>query len=326
MKIDVHCHCFPEPFMLRLEELGLGEVEMVTEGSGQKTAMWNGNPLPVWDTKQRLDEMRGHGVNMEALLLPLPYIGMGDHSLELCVLVNDFFAEVCHKHPDSFLAYAVAPINDAEAAIRELRRATGDLGLKAVLVPSHVDELYMSAPEFMPFWEEVDRLQIPVMMHPLNPPGQPFGAYTAMIGFPMETTTAATRLAYAGFFERHNIPLLLGHLGGAIPFMSRRLDFAYDTPAYRQKLCPDLATRPSQSFRKLFYETSLAYDDVALNCAISFAGIDHILFGSNYGSAAQRRGLEVRKVTLEFLESVKLSEADRELIFSGNARRLFGIG
>lgn len=326
MKIDVHCHCFPAPFMQRLKELGLGEVEMVTGGGGEKTALWKGNPLPVWNTEERMTEMRAHNVDMEALLLPLPYIGMGDHSAELCALVNDFFAELCHRHPDRFLAYAVAPLNDAEAAIKELRRATGDLGLKAVLVPSHVDEQYVSEPAFMPFWEEVSRLRIPVMMHPLNPPGQPFGAYTAMIGFPMETTTAATRMAYAGMFEKYDLTLLLGHLGGAIPFMSRRLDFAFDTPDYRQKLCPDLATPPSQSFRKLYYETSLAYDAVALNCALSFAGVDHILFGSNYGSAAQRRGLEARRITLDFLESATLSETDREKIFSGNARRLFGLG
>jgi aminocarboxymuconate-semialdehyde decarboxylase len=57
-----------------------------------------------------------------------------------------------------------------------------------------------------------------------------------------------------------------------------------------------------------------------LTMAINFAGVDHILAGSDYPH--QIGSLDQMK---QSIESLRISESDKEKIRSGNASRILGL-
>ncbi len=110
---------------------------------------------------------------------------------------------------------------------------------------------------------------------------------------------------------------MLSHLGGAIPYLAERLDRGFH--AFRE--CRAHIDRPPSEYLKRFYYDTVNFDRDALELAMAFAGVDHILAGSDYphqiGSIPSM---------LDSLRGLPLSEADRAKILSGNAARLYDLG
>ena len=62
-------------------------------------------------------------------------------------------------------------------------------------------------------------------MLPAN--AEPFREYVLgpIIGFPFDTTLAVARMCYDGMFrELPDIRWIIGHLGGAVPYLMERMD------------------------------------------------------------------------------------------------------
>ena len=66
--------------------------------------------------------------------------------------------------------------------------------------------------------------------------------------------------------------------------------------------------------------TPLAWSKSQLGCAVEEFGADHILYGSSYPVR-----LDWVLNGVEHVRSLGISEEDKEQIFCGNAKRLFGI-
>lgn len=138
-----------------------------------------------------------------------------------------------------------------------------------------------------------------------------------LVGFPFDTTLAAAKLVFSGIVERHpKIEWILGHLGGAIPYLAERLDRGYR--AFKE--CREHINRLPSEFLKKFYYDTVNFDTNALRLAIEFAGADHLVAGSDYphqiGSLARMKGS---------IEELDISDEERTAISSGNAIRLLGL-
>ncbi len=90
-------------------------------------------------------------------------------------------------------------------------------------------------------------------IHPTDPVGvEAMRDYWLMplVGFLFDTTLAAAKLVFAGVPERYpRIKWVLGHLGGAIPYLGERLDRGYE--AFRS------AARTSAASRASIYGSSI---------------------------------------------------------------------
>ena len=131
----------------------------------------------------------------------------------------------------------------------------------------------------------------------------------------MEAAMCMMRLIFAGVFGRFpGLRVILGHLGEALPFLMRRMDWAYVRP-----LPPEFRTLPRAPSEYLknnvFVTTSGNYYKPAFMCTLEAFGIDRILLGTDYP-------YEVATEFYEFAEKLAISESDREKIYFRNAERL----
>jgi aminocarboxymuconate-semialdehyde decarboxylase len=138
-----------------------------------------------------------------------------------------------------------------------------------------------------------------------------------LVGFLMDTTLAAAHLVFAGVPERFpRIKWVLGHLGGAIPYLAERLDRGYHAfPDCRRNI-----GKPPTEYLKHFYFDTVNFDVNALMLAVQFAGADHILAGSDYPH-------QIGSIPMmtSALSSLPLPEDQKTLIFGGNTKRVYGL-
>lgn len=222
------------------------------------------------------------------------------------------------------MAFADIPLIDVNDAIHELRRSVQELGLHGVTLWSHVHGIPLNSREFWPFYEEVDKLEVPVYIHPIIPRDKEiFQEYhlAAMVGFPFETTLAVTRLVYSGLFERlQKLKLILSHVGGAIPFLWERLNRGYlnNWPGCRE----NISKLPTEYFKCFYYDTALSFPD-ALLFASKLCG-DHLIFGTDYPYTSPNMSYEDEiKNNIRMIENVNFSQEEKEKIFSLNALKIF---
>jgi aminocarboxymuconate-semialdehyde decarboxylase len=138
-----------------------------------------------------------------------------------------------------------------------------------------------------------------------------------LVGFLMDTTLAAAKLVFSGVVEKFpKITWVLGHLGGAIPYLAERLDRGHR--AFKE--CRVNIQRPPSEYLKRFYVDTVNFDAGALELAIAFSGADHLLAGSDY---AHQIGSP--KLMLESIRGLNIPEADKAAILGGNAARLLRL-
>lgn len=321
MKIDFHSHSFPREYFLKLKEYYPDDVVLREDPKAGLIAFWAGTPLPAWDHGRRVDEMTKCGVEIEILSTPSMYIRVDEHSPELCRIVNDAFAASCRQSPDRFKAFANIPFNSMDAALAELKRVLALPGFVGALITSNVGGKYLHTPEFLPFWEEVARRRVPVFMHPQPPPGYQDDDIAPLLAFPADTTLSTTKLLYSGLLERFpDLILILAHLGGTLPFLARRIDLGFEVPHFSDKY-KKILRRPSEYMKKLYFDTALGWHKPAFECARALVGIDHLVYGTDYFMVDST----FMDWTNAFLESLDISRAEKEKIYSGNAERFLKL-
>ena len=138
-----------------------------------------------------------------------------------------------------------------------------------------------------------------------------------LVGFLFDTTLAAAKLVFSGVVERFTgIRWVLTHLGGAIPYLAERLDRGYEAFA---ECRANISRAPSSYLRDFYYDT-VNFDPAALRLAIAFAGIDHILAGSDYPHMIGSLGKMKQSIA-----ALGLPPEQQAAIYGGNAAELLGL-
>ena len=83
-----------------------------------------------------------------------------------CRRWTDYAAEVQEKHKGMLYGFATILPCGGPAYIKETERAIKQLGLKGVFIHSSHKGAYPDDDEARPFWELVQDLDVPVMIHP----------------------------------------------------------------------------------------------------------------------------------------------------------------
>ncbi len=157
-------------------------------------------------------------------------------------------------------------------------------------------------------------------IHPTKAPGvEAMTKYwlLPLVGFTFDTTLAAAGLVFSGVVERYpGIRWALAHLGGVIPYLAERLDRGYE--AFPE--CREHISYPPSVYLKTFYYDTVNFDPSALRLALEFAGVDHLLAGSDY---PHRIG-SLEKM-MSSINALEMPDDDRHAIFWGNTAKLLGL-
>jgi 2,3-dihydroxybenzoate decarboxylase len=242
---------------------------------------------------------------------------------------NDYLAEHIAKYPKRLKGFAALPLQDPQAAVRELTRCVKELGFCGALVNgySQVGEadsaVYYDLPEYRPFWAAVEELDVPLYLHPRSPLRSRQQAYEghpwlvgAAWGFAAETSIHALRLMGSGLFDEYpKLKVILGHLGEGVPFSIWRADHRISKLAQGTKAKLSMA----DYLRKNFYiTTSGAFHTPALIDAMQEIGADRVLYSVDYP-------YEDATEAADWFDHAAISELDRLKIARTNAQNLFHL-
>jgi len=329
MIIDIHNHFYPQNIFeeiergkffkenLRIERDSLNRRIIVQKGTRVVTIT-----QPMINVDIRLKDMEQVGVDIQALSLSIPGVDFLEpkEGLEYSQLSNDGIANVCRQHPNHFVGFASAPLKNTEMAIQEIKRAVKELGMKGVCIGSNIDGLFIDDERFWAFFAEVEKMQIPIFIHPMTPPGnEAMNDYrlAPMIGYEMDLCLAVARIVFSGLMERFpKLIFIISHLGGAIPYLIGRIENCFNAyPECRGKI----SKNPLEYLHKMYFDTVSFYEP-ALMCAYAFTKADKLVMGSDYPHVIG----DIRRAVTSINE-LPIPSTDKKMVLGENIEKLLKI-
>lgn len=323
--IDFHNHFYP-PEYLEAIQTGPSNVRVTFDKDKNPLLHYPGDYNIVVrghkDVEYRAEVMEKAGIDKQILTFTTPgtHVESPKRSVELARLVNDSLSKIMYERGDRFSALATLPLNDPDASVVEMVRAFNELGFKGVMLHSNINGIALSDQRFWPMYEKADDLDAVFYIHPSFPVGvEAMTEYWLMplVGFPFDTTLAAAKLVFSGVAEKYpRIRWVLGHLGGAIPYLAERLDRGY----FAFEECKANISKPPSDCLREFYYDSVNFDPKALEFAIGFAGADHFVAGSDYPHKIGSLDMMVNSI-----EKLAISSEEKAGIFGENAAQLLDL-
>ncbi|MDQ8729341.1 amidohydrolase family protein [Bradyrhizobium sp. LHD-71] len=327
--VDLHAHVLD----LTVEQLladhpgRARERNEAAQTLGAESAAYNAKVLaprvaePLTRVERRLADMDEMGVAMQVLSpAPTQYYYWAEPPLaeDIVERQNCNLGQLCRQHPGRFLALGNVALQHPKLAVAQLRRAVRDHGLLGVEVSSAVQGLELADPAFEEFWAAASELECVVFIHPLGSsvwPRLDSQYLTNVVGQPLETTIALSRLIFAGVLDRHQgLRILAAHGGGYLPSYVGRSQHAWCVR-------PDARTtseRPLAYLKRMWFD-SIVYEPLGLRHLIDVVGLSQIVVGSDYPYDMGMYDIH------GFLAEVPgLTTAEVQQICHSNAERLTG--
>lgn len=327
--IDVHTHVVPESFPAyagaiadapwpAMQHDGCGHAHVMIRGRNYRTV-----PRTCWDGAARAAEMDAMRIGRQ-VLSPMPellayWLEPADGQA-MCRHLNDVIARMASDRPERFLGLGAVPLQDLDAAVAELGRVMGELGLCGVEIATHVNGVSIGDARFAPFFAEAARLGAAVFVHGLRPAGMDRlvgpPQLEQVVAFPGDVALAAAALVTGGTLERE--PLLriaLSHGGGAFPIVLPRLEHGWKSVPQLREAIPNA---PS-SYASRFYVDTLTYATRTLQLALETFGPDRVMIGTDYPFVIADRDPHAT------VDALRLDRAAAQALREGNARRFLGL-
>jgi aminocarboxymuconate-semialdehyde decarboxylase len=273
--------------------------------------------------EQRIKDMDATGVDMQ-ILSPAPPSSYYNLEAEACLWFsrrqNDGIAQTVKEYPERFLGIGTVPLQAADMAIAELDRAVNKLGLRGLQILSNVAGRNLDAPELMPFYKEVEALDVPIFIHPSNVAGADrIKKYYLrnLIGNPLDTTIGAAHIVFGGVLDKYpNLKFILAHGGGYLPYQRGRWEHGYEVRPEGK----EVIKHPPSHYIPLLYFDTITHFAPALEYLIATVGADRVVMATDY---PYDMGDATPVETVKSLKNV--SNEDKEKILGGNAKRLFKL-
>ncbi len=227
------------------------------------------------------------GVDMSVIL----NIGWTTH--ELCVETNDYIMESIARYPDRLIGFGAVQPQSIDATVAEIERcARGGIRGIGELRPD-MQMIDLGDTEVMePFVQAMTEHKFILLTHSSEPVGHQYPGKGSV----------TPEVLYYLITNYPELTIVCAHWGGGLPFYA---------------LMPEV----EKSMDRVFFDSAASpylYRPRIYQQVSELVGTEHILFGSDYPLIAQSRFLKE-------INSLELSEEDKTLILSGNARRLLGM-
>ncbi|MEU4824125.1 amidohydrolase family protein [Actinomadura sp. NPDC023710] len=326
--IDVHTHAMPMPFLRHLERKGLADLsrgaERVLNLDPAICGLAPGSPIPLapeqHDMERRLASLTAMGVDHQVVAAP-PFLFASESdddrlTLEVTRLANDALAEFVAGSGGRLSGLATVPVGHPGAA-DELARCLDELGMVGATLGTFGGGRELDDPVNEELWQALAARRCFTLLHPSRVSSRDRLAdyhLVQLLGYPMETALATSRLVFGGVLDRHDLVLCLAHGGGCVPAVSGRLDLGW-----RRKPVARVTSRtPSDYLRRLLYDTAV-FDTGALGRLVEDMTAAHVLLGTDTPFDL------VDHDPLRTVRALGVDAGQETAILGGNAARLLGL-
>ncbi len=274
------------------------------------------------DLPLRLREMEMMGLDKQ-LVSPAPnqcyFTLLPEHGAKAITLVNDGMAEWVARAPDRFVGLGTVPLQDGAAAVAELERCVGKLGLKGVEILTNVNGAEISDPSLEVFWAKAEALGALVMIHPSGfTEARRLSRYyfNNVIGNPFDTTLALHHLIFDGVLERYPaLKIMASHGAGYLGGYAGRIDHAWGARSDSHGNLP----KPPTTYLKKIYVDTIVFTHHQLRHLVEVFGADHVMIGTDYPFDMAEMD------PIGHVMSAGLDARTAEALCGGNAARLLGL-
>lgn len=299
MIVDVHAHYYPREYL----DL-IGRPELPVKGAA---------PLNDLSIAERLALMDRMGIDIQILSVSQaqPYLSDAGAAANAAKVGNDLYVDLCREYPGRFFSFAALPLPHVTESVNEISRLVDEKYVVGFTMGCSIGDRNVDDPEFEGVYEELNRHQAWVLLHPTGTNclvGGTDYSLNWLVGAPFEDTVAALRLVLSGIADRYrDIHFIVPHLGGTLPFLLARI--------MRHE-----GVRGEEALRQMYYDT-VSGSPGALQFAAEFWGADRLLYGSDfpYGDLGEFE----RRLT--YFGDTKISARDLDQIRGERAFELLGL-
>lgn len=302
-RIDVHHH--------------FGSPEWIAITKARQTAGWE-----TWQpyTPARAVESMDKGETQMAFIsITTPGIWFGDldQTRKLARQQNEYGARMVSDFKGRFGLFAVLPLPDVDASLKEIEYSFDTLKAEGVGLLSSWGNRWLSDKEFTPVLDELNRRKAVIYTHG-SAPGCCGGNFVPGIGettieYNSDVSRTIISLISSGSANRTpDVRYIMSHGGGTIIGLAGRFlgneasaENLAKTPASNSKL---------HHLRRFYYDTPASSNPVIINALKLMVGPQQILFGTDHpfgNSSAMAEAMRTVGLTADEMRGVNRENALR---------------
>lgn len=293
---------------------------------------WNGGEVAArqvggWDMEARLKNNDAEGIDVQFLFptqLSIPTYIEGPLGAALCRAFNNWVAKLVKGHEDRLKPIGVMPWGHPEAILGELKYCVNELGFRAIHLTPYTHKLTIDNEVFFPFYEEVQRMDVPLMLHVASF-GELINKYDNffamhVLGRPFNTTAGLVALVIGGIFERFpKLRVAFFECSAEwILYWMHRMDDDYSR--MKSGFAGRVSMAPSEYCKRNCYVTCEA-DEELLAHAIEHFSEDRILMATDYPHFDS----EYPGTRQEIMDRTDITQIQKEKIVSKNAEEFLRL-
>ena len=326
--IDVHSHYVPREWPdLSAACGGTDWPSLRVDSATEATIMLGEREFrritdACWNADQRLADMDIDGVDIQ-VVSPTPvffsYGRTAAQATEVSAIFNDLALDITAQAPDRLVPFCQVPLQDPDAACRELDRSIAN-GHRGVEIGNHVGDRDLDDEGVVTFLQHCAETGVPVFVHPWDMPTSPrLDRWMSqwLVGMPAETHLSVLAMILGGAFDRlpPNLRIAFAHGGGS---------FAFWTRTRRQRLAPAQRHRAGskraapEHYTDRFSVDTVVFEPSALRLLVDVIGAERVMMGSDYPYPLGERpaGSVIRRASLD--------DSTTNALLGGNASRFLG--
>jgi predicted TIM-barrel fold metal-dependent hydrolase len=279
MIIDCHTHIFPEEVRK--------DREVFCKTDGGFSSIYKNSKAKLIGVEELINSMDEWGIDRSVIC------GFPWDEPDLCFLHNQYLLEAASRYPKRLIVFVILPFSNPDWSGKELVRAVKG-GARGVGEIAFYRQKMTSQDihSMKPILSQMEKQGIPLLLHTNETLGH---------SYPGKGRTPLDRF-YEMILSFPNLPIILGHWGGGLPFY---------------ELMPEVA----KVMTNVYYDTAASpflYSKKIYAIAREIVGVEKIFFGTDFPLISPSRYFKE-------LEESNLSKQDREKILGLNFSRQFGL-
>lgn len=293
-------------------------------------ALEDGFRLPEWTVEGHLEMMEACGIEKSIISVssPHPYFGNDEECIALTRKMNEDCAAAKAKYPDKIGFCASLPLPNVEASIEEAIYALDVLKADGIKFASNSRGLYLGDSKLDPIFEELNKRNAVVIIHPHKPAQMTEGVYSAgpipLFEFICDTTRAVLNLLGNEVPARYpNVKIVVPHCGSFLPNVAGRLDLIQ--PLLMAQGLIEKPVDMGDNLSRLYFDTAGTPAPHLLPFLLKITTPDKIIYGADYPFTPTPVVKGSLDKLLQLFDENEEVKPYKDMIMYENAKKLFNL-